>query len=34
MLVATAIVMGLKLITRDKRLLDYGAKGFAAVMAC
>ena len=34
LLVATAIVMGLKLITRDRRLLDYGARGFAAVMAC
>jgi PIN domain nuclease of toxin-antitoxin system len=34
MLVSTAIVMGLKLITRDKRLLDYGARGFLAVMAC
>jgi PIN domain nuclease of toxin-antitoxin system len=34
MLVSTAIVMGLKLITRDKRLLDYGARGFVAVMAC
>jgi len=34
LLVATAIVMGLRLITRDKRLLDYGAGGFAAVMAC
>ena len=34
MLVSTAIVMGLKLVTRDKRLLDYGAQGFLAVMAC
>jgi PIN domain nuclease of toxin-antitoxin system len=34
LLVSTAIVMGLKLITRDKRLLDYGARGHAAVMAC
>jgi PIN domain nuclease of toxin-antitoxin system len=34
MLVSTAIVMGLRLITRDKRLLDYGAQGFLAVMAC
>ena len=34
MLVSTAIIMGLKLITRDQRLLDYGAQGFLAVMAC
>jgi PIN domain nuclease of toxin-antitoxin system len=34
MLVSTAIAMGLKLITRDRRLLDYGARGFLAVMAC
>ena len=34
LLVATAIVMGLKLITRDRRLLDYGARGFVAAMAC
>jgi PIN domain nuclease of toxin-antitoxin system len=34
MLVSTAIVMGLKLVTRDKRLLYYGARGFLAVMGC
>jgi PIN domain nuclease of toxin-antitoxin system len=34
MLVSTAIVMGLKLVTRDRRLLDYGAQGFLGVMAC
>ena len=34
LLVSTAIVMGLKLVTRDKRLLDYSARGYAAVMAC
>ena len=34
MLVSTAIIMGLKLVTRDQRLLDYGAQGFLAVMAC
>jgi PIN domain nuclease of toxin-antitoxin system len=34
MLVSTALVMGLKLVTRDKRLLDYGAKGLLAVMPC
>jgi PIN domain nuclease of toxin-antitoxin system len=34
MLVSTAIIMGLKLVTRDKRLLDYGARGFLAVMGC
>jgi PIN domain nuclease of toxin-antitoxin system len=34
LLVATAIVMGLKLITRDRRLLNYGGRGFVGVMAC
>jgi PIN domain nuclease of toxin-antitoxin system len=34
LLISTALVMGLKVITRDKRLLEYGARGFAAVMAC
>ena len=34
LLLSTALVMGLKLMTRDKRLLDYGARGFAAVMTC
>jgi PIN domain nuclease of toxin-antitoxin system len=34
MLVSTAIVMGFKLVTRDKRLLDYGAQGFLPVMPC
>jgi PIN domain nuclease of toxin-antitoxin system len=34
MLVSTAIILGLRLVTRDKRLLDYGAQGFLAVMAC
>jgi PIN domain nuclease of toxin-antitoxin system len=34
LLVSTSLIMGLKLITRDRRLLDYGAQGFAAVMAC
>src|SRR5438876_10866239 len=34
LLVATAVVMGLRLVTRDRRLLDYGSKGFAPVMAC
>ena len=33
-LVSTAIVMGLRLVTRDRRLLDYAAQGFLAVMAC
>jgi PIN domain nuclease of toxin-antitoxin system len=34
MLVSTALVMGLRLVTRDKRLLDYGAQGLLAVMPC
>ncbi len=34
MLISTALVMGLKLVTRDRRILDYGASGFANVMAC
>lgn len=34
MLLATALVMGLRLVTRDERLLAYGASGFAAVMPC
>jgi hypothetical protein len=26
--------MGFKLVTRDKRLLDYGEQGFLPVMPC
>lgn len=33
-LVATAIEMGLKLVTRDERILSYGRLGYLAVMAC
>jgi PIN domain nuclease of toxin-antitoxin system len=34
MLVATAIVMGLRLITRDRRILEYGAAGHLSVIGC
>jgi PIN domain nuclease of toxin-antitoxin system len=34
MLVATAIVMGLKLVTRDRRILEYGAQGHVPVIKC
>jgi len=34
MLIATAMVMGLKLMTRDRRILDYGAQGHLPVLAC
>jgi PIN domain nuclease of toxin-antitoxin system len=34
MLIATAMVMGLKLMTRDHRILDYGAQGHLPVLAC
>lgn len=34
MLVATAMVMGLRLMTRDRRILDYGAQGHLSVISC
>jgi PIN domain nuclease of toxin-antitoxin system len=34
MLIATALVMGLQLTTRDRRILDYGAAGLVSVLAC
>ena len=34
MLVATAMVMGLKLMTRDRRILDYAAQGHLSVSPC
>ena len=34
MLVATAMLMGLKLMTRDRRLLDYAAQGHLSALAC
>jgi PIN domain nuclease of toxin-antitoxin system len=34
MLVATAIVMGLKLMTRDRKILQYGAEGHLPVIGC
>src|SRR5690242_3523034 len=33
-IIATAIEMGLKLITRDERILRYGRQGYASVMPC
>ena len=33
MLVATAMLMGLKLVTRDSRILAYGAQGHVSVLA-
>ena len=34
MLVATAMLMGLKLVTRDSRILAYGAQGHVSVLPC
>ena len=34
LLISTAIVMGLRLITRDRRILDYGAAGYLPVVRC
>ena len=34
MLVASAMLMGLKLMTRDRRLLDYAAQGHLSVSPC
>ena len=34
MLVATAILMGLKLVTRDKEILRYASDGHLPVLAC
>jgi PIN domain nuclease of toxin-antitoxin system len=34
MLIATAMLMGLKLMTRDRRILDYAAQGHLSAMAC
>ena len=34
MLVATAMVMGLRLMTRDRRILDYGAAGHLPLIRC
>ena len=33
-IIATAIEMGLRLITRDERILRYGRQGYASVMPC
>ena len=34
LLVSTALAMGLRLVTRDQRLIEYGAQGYAAVLEC
>jgi len=33
-LVATAIEMGLKLVTRDQQILSYARQGYVSAMAC
>jgi PIN domain nuclease of toxin-antitoxin system len=33
-LVATAVEQGLRLVTRDRRLLAYGSQGYIFVLAC
>ena len=34
LLISTARVMGLTLVTRDRRILAYGGRGHVAVLAC
>ena len=34
LLVATAMAMGLRLVTRDQRLVEYGERGYLAVVVC
>jgi PIN domain nuclease of toxin-antitoxin system len=34
MLIATAMLMGLKLMTRDRRILDYASQGYVSVVPC
>ena len=34
MLVSTAMLLGLKLVTRDSRILAYGAQGHVSVLPC
>jgi len=34
MLIATAMLMGLKLMTRDRRILDYAAQGHLSASPC
>lgn len=34
LLVATALGMGLRLVTRDARLIAYGGQGYLPVLAC
>ena len=33
-LAATAAALGLRLVTRDRRILDYGGQGYISVLAC
>ena len=33
-LMATAIEMGLRFVTRDQHILDYGKQGYASVLVC
>ncbi len=33
-LIATAIEMGLRLVTRDAHILSYGRQGYLSVMSC
>jgi PIN domain nuclease of toxin-antitoxin system len=34
LILATAVILGLRLITRDAHMLKYGREGYASVMAC
>lgn len=34
LLVSTAIMMGLKLVTRDQEILRYGARGYVPILSC
>ena len=34
LLVSTAMVMGLRLMTRDRRILEYGAAGYLPIVRC
>jgi len=34
LLIATAVVMGLKLVTRDQRILHYSARGHVSTLKC
>lgn len=34
LLIATAILMGLRLVTRDRDMIEYGARGYVSVLRC